>query len=108
MFKKKSNLWLKFDFFPNYNYTMYSSIVPYYYSYSSYHSTNNYNMDMICAHNIQLRLKEDYDKDYYTKKSHTTTTKIKELYNSPKRNSVCCKCGQQYHWCNCDLKDTKD
>ena len=30
---------------------------------------------------------------------------VKGLYKSPKRDMICSQCGQQYHWCSCDLKE---
>ena len=56
-----------------------------------------YKMDMLTAHYIQQKLEEEKKKD-----------KTNKIYVSPKRDITCSKCGQQYHWCNCDLKEKKE
>ena len=74
---------------------MYSPTLPY------YHSYNHYKINMLAAHYVQLRVvKED--------EPEPAKSIEKKPYSSPKRNISCSQCGQQYHWCNCDLKEKEE
>ena len=67
---------------------MYSPTLPYYNLYT-------HRMDMATAYYIQLQK---------SKEDPVKLPKEKKDYVPPKRNKVCCQCGQQFHWCNCEIQ----
>ena len=71
---------------------MYSPTLPYYHSYK---------MDYVTAHYVQLRVQVESTES-------ESNPNEKEPYKSPTRNIMCSQCGQQYHWCNCNLKEKEE
>ena len=62
------------------------------------HTSSPHMADIIVAHSLLEHLrKEELVKDKDLRK--------KEVYESPKRDNMCSKCGQQLHWCVCYLND---
>ena len=62
------------------------------------HTSNPHMADIIVSHTLLEHIrKEEPVKDKELKK--------KEVYQSPKRDNLCSKCGQQLHWCVCYLND---
>jgi hypothetical protein len=72
-------------------------------NYSGFYSLSH--MDILMAYQLQEKMKYELQekKLQETKLQETNKNIIKEKkYISPKRDNVCCKCGQQYHWCVCE------
>ena len=47
-------------------------------------------------------------KEESVKEESVKEESVKGPYKSPKRDMICSQCGQQYHWCSCDLKDKEE
>lgn len=71
---------------------------------------NQYPMDMITSHFLYEKIKkEDQESSLYITNKISETPQqhksaINKQYKSPKRDNICCQCGQQYHWCSCHLQ----
>lgn len=67
-------------------------------NYSGFYSLSH--MDLLMAYQLQDKIKYELQEKKF---QETNKNIIKEKkYMSPKRDNVCCKCGQQYHWCVCE------
>lgn len=67
-------------------------------NYSGFYSLSH--KDLLMAYQLQKKMNYELQEK---KLQETNKNIIKEKkYMSPKRDNVCCKCGQQYHWCVCE------
>ena len=79
---------------------MYKSVSHHPHTTHTTHIDNSSMADIIVAHTLLEHLRkgkqvEDEDKEL----------KKKDIYESPKRDNLCSKCGQQLPWCVCHLND---
>ena len=62
---------------------------------SSLNSYDRYKMDIIMSYYLQGKFNKTIELKQPTK----------DIYKSPKRDNICPRCGQQYHWCSCHLNN---